>query len=830
MRKHWTPLLILSFLLWTFCLTGQVVPIESYSTNADGQVQLTINSVPSKYYVLHIKNEDSVGGYIPTSMIMGATGTTTITEPLQALPVDQYEVREYDIASPEDTDGDGIDDITEYENRPQRGPLNAAFELDPADGSATVETFSQYKSLAFKKDNVQWSEFLNGKEFVKYLIILGEEPEVFFIDSEKHNLHADFSNAVGIDILDDRIVKGQVIYHPASIAANGTKGTFAFNYSNGKPEAFEDVQRTHELLAANMPFVHNNLSYLITDQSEEQYDIDIARYEASRIPVLFEADIYANVDYWGVNQAEGYGLLRHITNEEVPGPKDIVLYETLPNSLPRVGGIITSVVQTPLSHVNLRAIQNNIPNAFIRDPFAIDSIVALIDDYVYLKVEQNTYTIRKATLQEVNEWFDDIRPTEQQNPPLNLEYTDILPLADITFDMFDGFGAKCANIATMQTFGFPANTIPDGYGVPFYYYQEFMKYNDFFTDVEELLSRNDFIEDRTVRDNLLADFRKKIKAADMPQWMLDELATMHASFPAGTSIRCRSSSNNEDLAGFNGAGLYDSKTQHPDEGHISKSIKQVFASLWNLRAYEERDFYRVNHYTASMGVLCHPNYKEEIANGVGVSIDPLYGTTNTHYLNTQLGENLITNPEDNSIPEEILIDRTEGDNINYNVLQYSSLAEPNTILMTKEQLEQLRDYLNTIHEEFEILYEAQDDEGFGMDIEYKITKENQLIIKQARPWVHFNPIEEEPEEAAPALELSVYPNPASEALTVVCPECSIDRLLVTDINNRVIESVPATFSEGQLTLPIRAYAKGVYLLTLISTDGSEYSKALFLKM
>jgi len=35
-------------------------------------------------------------------------------------------------------------------------------------------------------------------------------------------------------------------------------------------------------------------------------------------------------------------------SDETPGSRDIVLYDALPNSLPRVGGIITSVIQTPL--------------------------------------------------------------------------------------------------------------------------------------------------------------------------------------------------------------------------------------------------------------------------------------------------------------------------------------------------------------------------------------------------------------------------------------------------------------------------------------------------
>ena len=47
-----------------------------------------------------------------------------------------------------------------------------------------------------------------------------------------------------------------------------------------------------------------------------------------------------------------------------------------------------------------------------------------------------------------------------------------------------------------------------------------------------------------------------------------------------------------DRPGFNGAGLYNSYTQHPEETEddgIDKSLKQVFASLWTFRAFSERE-------------------------------------------------------------------------------------------------------------------------------------------------------------------------------------------------------------------------------------------------
>ena len=374
--------------------------------------------------------------------------------------------------------------------------------------------------------------------------------------------------------------------------------------------SFEATQRTFELLAANMPFLQNNFQHFIGDGGEIQHETQYADdFIGSRINVVLESEVFGDIDYIPFNEAEGFGFFRKMELDENPGSRDIVLYDALPNSLPRVGGIITSVVQTPLSHVNLRAIQDNVPNAYIKEPLAIPQITNLLGKYIYYKVTADEYEIREASVEEVNEWYENIRPTQPQIPERDLSQTSILPLDDIEFEMSVAFGAKCSNVATMRRFGLPEGTIPNGFGIPFYFYDEFMKYNGFYDDVQTMINNPDFISDLETRIDMLKDFRKEIKDAPMPQWMLDELQAMHDMFPEGTSVRCRSSTNNEDLPGFSGAGLYTSKTQHPDEGHISKSVKQVYASMWNFRAYDERDFYRVDQYIAAMGILCHPNFE-----------------------------------------------------------------------------------------------------------------------------------------------------------------------------------------------------------------------------
>jgi len=460
------------------------------------------------------------------------------------------------------------------------------------------------------------------------------------------------------------------------------------------------------------------------------------------VAVVLDEDIYADVRYIPLNLAEGYGLLRVMALAERPNPRDIVLYEALPNDLSRVGGIITTVPQTPLSHVNLRAVQDNVPNAYIAGALDNPLVARLVGRYVYYRVDARAYEIREASLAEVEAFHAGRRPARIQVPVRDLTTTAITPLDDIGFEDWTSFGVKAANLATLRTFGFPEGTVRDGFAVPFTFYDEFMKHNGLYDAVRSLAADPAFRADYDVQEARLADLRQRIRDADMPRWMLAALTEVQSAFPPGTAIRCRSSTNNEDLPGFSGAGLYESYTQHPDEGHIAKSIKQVYASLWTFRAFDERQFHRIDHLATAMGILVHENYEEERANGVGVTFDPLYGSESTYYLNTQVGADLVTNPDALSIPEEVLLGAAPGSG--HTLVRPSNQVAPGARLLSATHLEQMRTHLGVIDERFRALYGAEPDEPFAMEIEYKVAHDGVLAIKQARPWVFDGPPASEP--------------------------------------------------------------------------------------
>ena len=161
----------------------------------------------------------------------------------------------------------------------------------------------------------------------------------------------------------------------------------------------------------------------------------------------------------------------------------------------------------------------------------------------------------------------------------------------------------------------------------------------------------------------------------------------------------------------------------------------MFASLWNFRAFEAREFYRIDHFATAMGVLLHPNFAGELANGVAVTDDILYQTEGTYYLNTQVGEDLVTNPDTQSVPEEILLDRS--DSREYRVVTTSNRVADGKRILTDEYLRQLHNYLGVIHSRFRGLYQSGGgSREFAMETEFKITDNGELSIKQARPWIY----------------------------------------------------------------------------------------------
>ncbi len=631
-------------------------------------------------------------------------------------------------------------------------PDKLPFEM----GVASVPDRETFEKLSYQGP-VRMDTYLSGIEFVKFIIenAMTDNAKTYWMNTQNYQAHPQFMGAIGMQGgpgggrgrggfggggpggggpggggNGTRMMRGAVCYMPRLRSPNGTVGLYIFDFQPNDQYSFEEIKFARDTILKTMPFVAGKLAFHPLPGNVRLYESEKDKYANSDVAVYLDSDLYGDIAFLPMNPGESFGRLVVMEGTSLPSQRDIVICRTLPNQMPRVAGVITEVRQTPLSHVNLRAVQDKVPNAYVSNALQADDVKSLLGKYVRYEVNSQGYKIREATQQEVDTWFAALRPAEPQLLKRDLEKKEILPLSKIQFQDSSAFGVKTTNIATMLSFGFPEGTVPNGAAVPFYFYDEFMKHNGFYEKVAEVLKSESFSQSRENQEAELKKIREMIEGGTMPDWMMTAISDIQKTFPEGTPIRCRSSTNNEDLPGFSGAGLYDSFTHRPDEGHLSSSIKQVYASLWNFRAFEEREFYRVDHMQVAMGVLLHPNYSDELANGVAVTDDVLYETDGNYYVNAQVGEDLVTNPDQDSSPEEVLLGWWKEDG--QQVVRKAADGKP---ILSQNHLEDLRKYMAKIHGRFQKLYGKSDSDKFAMEIEFKITKDGKVAIKQARPWV-----------------------------------------------------------------------------------------------
>ena len=324
-------------------------------------VPIVVTSTTADYFVLYVKHvlvEGRREVEIPVLVKKGEAGTTTLAENVEALPKERYRVKKYLVADPADVDGDCTDDITELDNLGSMNPVNPADAIELSDGAVAVPDRETFDTLAFNQNIVKFVMFDWDTD----------APGVYFMNTNTHGGHPSFLDAVGIDRYQLGLVEGYFIYDSELVAPDGSLGVYYYWLS--LVSAFSFTARNHTLLAASMPLLDDNLAYYIANDLLQEVQSDLPLFRDSRITLVFEEDVWPETSFLALNPGEGYGLLRVMDPDERPHPRDVVIYEALPNELSRVAGIITTVPQTPLSHVNLRAVQDGIPNAFIRDALA----------------------------------------------------------------------------------------------------------------------------------------------------------------------------------------------------------------------------------------------------------------------------------------------------------------------------------------------------------------------------------------------------------------------------------------------------------------------------
>ncbi|MCP4443797.1 MAG: hypothetical protein GY811_00440 [Myxococcales bacterium] len=466
---------------------------------------------------------------------------------------------------------------------------------------------------------------------------------------------------------------------------------------------------------------------------------------AAEIPVIRTEDVFLGQTYQPLNPVLGYGTLQFRKVAELAGlpvgPTDIVVLDRVPNDISLVSGVITDEFQTPLSHVNLLSKNRGTPNMGLRNAFSDPELRALEGQLVRLDVGPQEFTVEPAELSDAQNYWGSLRPAEPLVPQFDLSVDALQSIEDMQLGDSIRIGAKAANMGEMHRISGVAIPLPESaFAIPFSFYQRHLEANALLPVINSLLS--DYAAGLLTADEARArlfDLRWRIFVSPMdPDDLAEITAAMGARWPADTRLRFRSSTNVEDLAEFSGAGLYTSAGATVDEGDtkVADAIRVVWASAWNHQAFIEREFYRVLHDGVRMGVLVHPAFEDEEANGVAITINEFASNWPAFFINSQLGEVSVTNPTGQAVPEQILY-YTWYEEPEYEVITRSSLVAEledwpgGQGVLTEVELAELADMLERIHNHFRPLYPPRQD--FAMDVEFKLAPGRELVIKQARP-------------------------------------------------------------------------------------------------
>jgi len=155
----------------------------------------------------------------------------------------------------------------------------------------------------------------------------------------------------------------------------------------------------------------------------------------------------------------------------------------------------------------------------------------------------------------------------------------------------------------------------------------------------------------------------------------------------------------------------------------------VWASVWLERAFEERDWYRIDHRGVAMGVLVQPFVEAAVATGVAITGNPYKQGQDAVFINAQWTGATVTGALGDQLPEQYLV-ATWTRAFEPELISRSSLKGGAPILRD-EELVVLTAQLLQIHR---VLLAEHTGTANAMDVEFALTRDRGFVMLQARPY------------------------------------------------------------------------------------------------
>ncbi|MBV5312556.1 MAG: T9SS type A sorting domain-containing protein [Prolixibacteraceae bacterium] len=565
------------------------------------------------------------------------------------------------------------------------------------------------------------------------------DKQIYYMNSSEFFIHYDFAAEIlgyskghYLFNIEQYKVNKNRIYYLGYLNHFKSSDIYTLEFFSGDEITCEGVQELCTKIAETS-YIGNKLRFY---PNNAKWDI------CTQIPKITSEELYKGQNYQPLNPGENFGYLKKIEIDQIGetylGRHAMVLVNGIPNDISVVAGIITTDFQTPLSHINVLSHNRGTPNMALRDGWTNPKLNQFLDKLIYLKVTLDSFYIREATIAEAERFWAQKEPTQFQKLKIDTLTAGLVNLKTANHNSVSTIGGKAANFAELMKLTFASQPIPlpeGAFAIPISYYWNHLKSNKIDVYLKEMLANPEFKTNNAVRISMLTNLQNLIKGSAVDTNLVNLIAAKVETISGFTNIRFRSSTNAEDIEGFNGAGLYNSYTaiKGDTKKTIEAAIRKVWASLWNLKAFEEREYFKIDQLNVGMAVLVHRSFPAEQANGVVIT-ENLFNIYNPGItINVQVGEMSIVIPENNYLPDQIIYYSFEDQfPESYNYIAHTTVPgmEGKTVL-TPQELKTLNDYCTTIHNH----YCQLNGTCKTMDIEFKVDLVNgqqKVYIKQAR--------------------------------------------------------------------------------------------------
>jgi hypothetical protein len=477
--------------------------------------------------------------------------------------------------------------------------------------------------------------------------------KIYYVNSQRFRFHKDFVNGTylslerGEEFFRNNYLKANRRFILGTLAWQAPVKRYTFEFWEGDLITAELIKLTADIIKGTF---FDTVAYKPNSLRQEQESAQVAGLER-----VTQSDIAREQEYQALNVAKGIGRIHVIDklDDHVEiGSNEILILNEVPISLPPVAGVIISKPSTPLSHINLLVKGWGVPNAYIKNAH---EILKQYDGWwVTFETLTDRYTIKRADTAELKVYQDEqAKIRKAMTPRFNLEERRLLDLAQQRGRMAPAFGSKSANLGEVARSRLAGIIVPNGFGVPIYYYDQFVKENGLEDALVEMMGDQKFVHDPAYRRERLTAMRERFRAGKVSDELRAMLLKKARAEYAGKGLFVRSSSNVEDLPNFSGAGLYDTVPNVKEDEKLVEALKTVWASLWNFAAYEARERANIDHSKSYMAVLVQEGVNADSA-GVMITTDPFDSDNRgAIYISAKRGLGIKV-VEGKRIPEQIL--------------------------------------------------------------------------------------------------------------------------------------------------------------------------------